>query len=148
MRSGVLSLCLLAAGCGGAETEGTAFALRIQQMGCRVPALQANLQIQGMSERCPLTVKTETQTVEGRCPGVPTGRIVGLRLVYYVLLGENDPADLATISVDVDLRDIGSSAVVDFNQGELVKDYDDDMDGKTNLAEVCSGGDPRFREGT
>jgi predicted lipoprotein with Yx(FWY)xxD motif len=67
--------------------------------------------------------------------------------VYYVLLAmQNDPVELATISLQADLRSISSKAVViDFNQGELVRDYDDDQDGKSNLDEVCAGEDPRFR---
>lgn len=136
------------AACGGEATEGTAIALRVHQMGCTIPALQASLQVEGLAERCPLEVRADTQTVEGRCAAVPTGAVVDLRLVYYVLVAmENDPVELATIALQADLRSISSKAVVvDFNQGELVRDYDDDQDGKSNLTEVCAGGNPRFRE--
>jgi hypothetical protein len=134
--------------CGGEPTEGTAIALRVHEMGCTIPALQASLQVEGLAERCPLEVRAETQTVEGRCNAVPTGSVVDLRLVYYVLIPrENDPVELATIALQADLRSISSKAVVvDFNRGELVRDYDDDQDGKSNLTEVCAGGNPRFRE--
>lgn len=135
------------AACGGEATEGTPIALRAHQMGCTIPALQATLQIAGVAERCPLEVRADTQTVEGRCAAVPTGTVIDLRLVYYVLLAmQNDPVELATSSLQADLRSISSKAVViDFNQGELVRDYDDDQDGKSNLDEVCAGEDPRFR---
>lgn len=133
--------------CGGSADEPAPIAIRFQQhaLGCRIPILQAKLQILGLKGFCALDV-AENGTVSGICPAVPTGKVRTFRLVYFVEwpspAGTNVEVQLATILLQVDLTNIKKRQIlVDFPQDDLYTDYDDGG-GMPNLQRVCAGRSP------
>jgi hypothetical protein len=141
-----ISLFALAAtGC-GVEAQGTArIALRMHQLGCEIPPLQAKLEVTGQAEDCPLEVSAD-RTVSGVCPAIPTGAVLEFRLLYFLLTeGPGDPlVQLATAIESLDLTETSDREVtLSFPASSLNRDYDDDMDGQSNIAEVCAGTNPR-----
>lgn len=148
---GAAVVLALVAACGGEEgTASVQIALRQHQLSCDIPALQAALQVIGREADCPLTVNAD-RTITGSCGGIPTGSVIEVRLLYYILIDDefSSLVQLATITEPVDLRSPDDDQVtISFNASSLTRDYDDDADqgqpgGGTNLEEVCANGNPR-----
>lgn len=142
-----LSLALFGGtfGCGGPEEVGSlSFAQEVPELTCRLPGLQARLEISG-GVRCPLEITPE-QTVQGTCPPVATGQVVLFRLLYFVatLRGEEVvEVQLAAATLERDLRDYAERELtLTFDLNQLSSSFDDDADGVSNIEEVCNGTNP------
>lgn len=148
MKRSILFALLFAIGCGEAAEQGELkVALRQHQLNCDIPGLQAKLQISlsGVPE-CLLDVNAD-RTVTGSCPAIPTGNLIEVRLVYFVLTTCANVAgaevELASAIESVDLRDTSDAQVtVSFPEDSLMRDIDQDNDTRTNLEEVCVSENP------
>lgn len=146
-------LVLLAAvfGCGDDAPE-LQVNFQMQTVGCMRPGMSAYLQVTGVMGVCRLDIGSD-RTVSGRCASVPTGAVRTFRLVYFFEVPETPGSerminvDLATVSMEVDLRnETRSSIALVFPADRLMTDMDDDDDGRSNLTEFCEGTDPRTRD--
>ena len=135
----------LTVGCGDDPGVETQVAFQMEGIACDQPGILAYLQVTGVPGICPLEVG-EDRTVQGRCAPVPTGAIRDFRLVYYIQV-DGEEVQLATATIQVDLREQSSSSVVlDFQPSMLVTSMDDDGDGRVNLVEFCEGTNPRQQD--
>ncbi len=113
---------------------------------CEVRDLQAWLQVSGVDGFCPLEVLPD-RTIQGVCGPVPGRAERVFSILYYVFLpnftGVSTQVDLARASLAVDLTEETREEVpVDFGAATLVTSFDADLDGLSNLVEVCRGTDP------
>jgi hypothetical protein len=143
----IIALALGLAGC-GAGTEGPVMQIgfKRQALECTIDQLQAKLQNDRVVGSCPLMVNPD-DTVSGTCPAVPTGMRTTFRLEYYIVeeapTGEMKEVQLAVAVKILDLTDFKrKTAVLEFSEGELMTNFDDDDDGLSNIIEVCTGRDP------
>lgn len=138
------ALVVAGASCGGEEVGSLYFAQEVPELTCRLPGLQARLEISG-GLRCPLEITAE-QTAEGTCPPVATGQVVLFRLLYFVATLRGDEiveVQLAAATLERDLREYdGKELVLSFELNQLSSNFDDDGDGVSNIEEVCNGTNP------
>ncbi|MCA9553594.1 MAG: hypothetical protein KC933_26380 [Myxococcales bacterium] len=147
-----LILVLAAAACGGVEEEPeqrisfTRHALECEIPGCYqlpegIPCIQAKLEATNVEGVCPLNVNGD-RTVSGTCR-TPAQEIRDFRLVYYTYQGV-DEVQLAVVTARLDLRNETRDFIrLEFPQSRLDTDFDDDLDERTNISEVCAGTNPR-----
>ena len=137
----IVTLVLVAMGCGGSDDGATRLSFPLQGELCAQPGLLAYLQVTGVPGICPLEVGAD-RTVSGRCDGVPTGQIRELRLVYYIQ-ADGREVRLAQATTQLDLRNQTDAQVdVVFEADDLITSFDEDEDGRSNLLEFCEGTDP------
>lgn len=137
----------VAAACGGKDVSATMHvSLRQHQLQCDIPGLQARLEVSvSGGVKCPLTVNAD-RTITGSCPSIPTGNVVDVRLLYFVLTecaGSQSEVELASAIISVDLTGATSPQMdVSFAESNLERDIDQDTDGESNLVEVCQAKNP------
>lgn len=106
-----------------------------------VTCIQAKLEATGVEGVCPLVVGAD-RSVTGTCR-TPAQAIRDFRLVYYTFQGI-DEIQLAVVLARLDLREeTRSSIVLEFPANRVMADFDDDLDQRTNIEEVCAGTNPR-----
>lgn len=145
-----------AAACGGPEDEGAEqrFAFQRHALECELPGcyqlpegiqcIQAKLEATGVEGVCPLNVNGD-RTVSGTCR-TPAQDVRDFRLVYYTYQGV-DEIQLAVVLARLDLRgETRPELRLEFPQNRLMTDFDDDLDGRPNITEVCAETDPRRRD--
>ena len=148
-------LLMLAASCGGLE-EGPeqTFTLQRHALECDIPGcyqlpagiqcVQAKLEATGVEGVCPLNVNPD-RTVTGTCR-TPAQEVRDFRLVYYTYQGV-DEIQLAVVLARLDLRGETREVLrLEFPQNRVMTDFDDDLDARTNVQEICAGTDPRQRD--
>lgn len=131
-----------AVACGDAPADSRPVAFQVDPGLCAPPALEAYLQVLGVSGICPLEVAAD-RTVRGRCAVAPTGALTTVRLVYHTVI-DGRSYILATVDSEVDLTDDDPQTIaLEFPAAGLVTDEDADGDGRSNLQEFCDGTDLR-----
>lgn len=155
-RLAAILLFALAA-CGGPgpdEAEKTRIGFKVHELECPMMGCNGQLQqgcllarlgVSGIAGECrtPDLIVTPDRRVTGACAGVTTGEIRDFRLVYYQLIGQEE-VDLATVVARLDLRGETNDTVrIDFPAERIATDFDDDADGRINIAEFCAGTNPR-----
>lgn len=149
------ALCMTA--CGGEpgdEGPTQRFEFQRHALLCEVPGcfqlpegvtcLQAKLEATGVPGVCPLNV-LEDRTVSGSCR-TPAHEVRDFRLVYYSYVGTVE-VQLAVVLARLDLREETKENIrLEFPQDHLMTDFDEDQDGRTNLAEICAGTNPTIND--
>ena len=152
----VLLASVLSLGCGpedGLEPEAR-IAFQRHALSCDIPGcsmlpegvtcIQAKLEATGVPGVCPLEVNAD-RTVTGVCR-TPAQDIRDFRLVYYTFRGVEE-IQLAVVLARLDLREeTRRSITLEFPQGRVMADLDDDNDGRSNIQEVCEGTNPRLQD--
>ena len=147
LQVGVSTLfSFLVLSCGGSEIESNTkqeIEFTRHALACAKAGLQVKLQTFDQ-EDCFLEL-TSRNTVQGTCDGFVAEQTHQLRLVYFARLpAPAEPAnlELATAVSFLDLTGFsGQETVVTFDK---IDQYpDDDNDGSPNIAEWCSGTNPR-----
>lgn len=101
--------------------------------------LQAEVRLDG-GNPIALFVDPTDNTISGRIDGVSAGKH-RIEIIYYVVLNEKKTTLATVTKLDIDVSD-GQSTGVSIASDELDRNYNDDDDGSTNLAEVLAGTDP------
>jgi hypothetical protein len=122
---------------------------KMQALACQIEGLQGRMQVLTSNGvlTCQLMVNMDDDTVSGTCARVPTGGIPIFRLEYYVILpdlkGDNVEVQLAVFNQMLDLRGVkGGPVILDLSGMAPDTNFDDDMDGTSNIIEVCTGRNP------
>jgi hypothetical protein len=119
-----------------AQSTGTEIQFRLPFS--HIAGLTATLEISGQSIY-PMTINadgTASATVPGISPGLHT-----FTVTYYRGACNEIPTILAQASTSAEIV-AGQNIIIEFVAGEMDRNFDDDLDGWVNLAEVAWGADP------
>ena len=121
---------------GSAPSMGTEIRSRLPFV--HIPGLTVTLEISGIGT-FPMTVNLDS-TVSATVPGIPAGWQT-FTITYYFGTCNDNPTILAVASLSAQVI-AGQTIAVAFLPQDLDRNFDDDLDGWVNLAEVLLGTDP------
>lgn len=102
--------------------------------------LNAKMEATGVPGVCPLDVASD-RSVTGSCR-TPGKELRDFQVIWYAYAGPQE-VTVARATTQLDLRQVRQASLpLTFGADTTQADFDDDLDNKTNLAELCAGTDP------